>query len=546
MDIFGALRKCGALFLWYTTFVGASIFYTAVAAFSVGIFISSFVPIGFAEAGALGVVSLGLAAIYARNRNVDLSVYVLYGALFVGCGALGMLRMEYAEMQEVTPFFEDQVGQEVVMEGVVRREPDERESTTHLYVEVEDEMVLVVTSRYAEVFYGDRIRFSGELSKPESFETDLGRTFNYPGYLHARGVSYTVWYAHAEVLATDQGNPLFARLLAFKYAFMEQIESLIPEPQSGLAEGLLLGVKRALGEDLESAFRTTGIIHIVVLSGYNVMLVVAFVLYMLSFVLPLRGRLLFGLCAITAFAFMVGLSATVVRASIMAALILIARTFGRTYEVVRALFITGVVMLLFNPYLLVFDTGFQLSFVATFGLIMLAPVIERAVTFMPKSLGLREFLTATLATQIFVTPILLYQIGEFSVVAVLVNLLVLPMVPVAMLLTFIMGMLGFISATLALPFAFFAHVSLTYILRIAEFFAQLPFASYVVPPFPFVAVVLAYVALGYGLYRMHCSLYARDSDPNPLRGWTIVEEHTLIQNDSSTKDESLDTPVFFR
>jgi len=87
----------------------------------------------------------------------------------------------------------------------------------------------------------------------------------------------------------------------------------------------------------------------------------------------------------------------------------------------------------------------------------------------PNFLQAREFLTATVATQIFVMPILLYSIGEFSVVSVVVNVLVLPMVPIAMLLTFITGIVGLVSLNLALLLGFVTTLSLSYILIAAEF-----------------------------------------------------------------------------
>jgi competence protein ComEC len=239
---------------------------------------------------------------------------------------------------------------------------------------------------------------------------------------------------------------------------------------------------------------------------------------------------------------MVGFSATVVRASIMAALVLIAKQIGRTYTVIRSLLITGIVMVLINPYLLGFDVGFQLSFIATLGLILLAPCIEKYVKFMPTTIGLREFLTATVATQIFVTPMLLYHIGEFSVVSVLVNMLVLPMVPVAMLLTFAAGMAGFVSAAASIPIGYIAYLSLLYITWIAQFFAQLPFASFVVPAFPFAYVFLAYISLAWVLWKAGASQKLKD----PLSGWTIVDEETLVPVSVPASAASSATPVFFR
>ena len=284
------------------------------------------------------------------------------------------------------------------------------------------------------------------------------------------------------------------------------------------------------------------------LSGYNVAIVVAFVLYVLAVVLPLRGRLVVGILAILAFALMVGLSATVVRASLMAALILVAQATGRIYMIARALLFTAVLMVLANPYILIYDPGFQLSFLATLGLIVGAPWLQDRLTFVPGMFGIREFLTATVVTQLFVLPLLLWQIGELSIVSVVVNVLVLPLVPIAMLLTFITGLLGFVSTSLATPVAYLTSFSLTYILTIAEWFAVLPFAAVAVPPFPFWVVPLAYVGLGYICYR----LWQREQLPtvateNLTAGWTIEEEVEEIKSGKEADASSPpSTPIFFR
>lgn len=523
--------------------------YAATIAFTLGVFLRSVYAIGLAEIVFVLVLACGVGVLWRKNASGIFAPQLLIASVALFCIALGMLRLEWASWSEVNPQFESRVGSEVVLEGTIVREPDVRESTTHLYTNVEGETILVIADRYGSYTYGDVIAVTGLLGKPESFETDLGRTFNYPGYLHARGVSYTLSYTTVERIDTGSGNPIIATLLAWKHAFMRSIESLLPEPQVGLSEGLLLGVKRALGEDLERVFRETGIIHIVVLSGYNIMLVVAFVTFFLSALLPRRWQLPFGLVAIASFALLVGLSATVVRASIMAALYLVARSLYRTYVVVRALMLAGVVMLCINPYLLAFDTGFQLSFVATLGLILLAPHIEARLMRVPNTfLKTREFLTATLATQIFVLPVLLYQIGEFSVVSVIVNVLVLPMVPVAMLLTFITGMVSVVSTSVASVLALFTYVSLSYIIVVAEWFAAVPFASYVVPAFPFWMVVVSYGALGYLVWRLE---YTNANSPaEVLTDWVIEEEDVvrarLTEQSEPAGEHSAQVPVFLR
>lgn len=519
---------------------GGFIFYAVTISFALGVFVRSFYALGLPEIVWLLLLALTVAVVGHKKSETLFASTLVSLSICVFVFALGALRFEFASWYETNPDFETRVGEKITIEGIVAREPSERANTTHLFVDVENELLLIIADRHAEEFaYGDRLRVNATLKKPESFETDLGRTFNYPGYLLAQGVSYTLPFAEVEVLEREQGNPLLAQIFAAKQAFIRKIESLIPEPQAGLSEGLLLGVKRALGADLEEVFRKTGIIHIVVLSGYNIMLVVIFIRYMLGFVMGRRAGSLFSLFAVALFAIMVGLSATVLRASIMAGLLIVLGFTGRVYLVLRGLMLAGFIMLLLNPYLLAFDVGFQLSFLATLGLILVAPTLSERFAFVPAHpyVNAREYLVATLATQLFVLPLLLYQIGEFSVVAVLVNVLVLAMVPISMLLTFLTGMVAFLSPALAVPLAFLDYLSLSYISGVAVWFAKLPFASFIVPSFPFYLVPMAYAGMGYFIWRF---IY-REKGDEELVGWTIVEEREILP-----EAVAVETSHFFR
>jgi len=234
------------------------------------------------------------------------------------------------------------------------------------------------------------------------------------------------------------------------------------------------------------------------------------------------------------------------------------------------LLVAATIMVLINPYILVYDVGFQLSFLATAGLILLAPHIEKVFLKVTNFLGARSFIVATIATQIAVLPLLLYKIGEFSVVAVIVNVLVLPMVAAAMLLTFLTGLLAFISPLLASVVAVPAYWSLQYINEIALWFSALPFAAFIVPPFPFYLVPLLYIVLGFLLWRFYDpslgsgygdmaeKFLHTDKDKNitaELAAWEIVEEpddelKTSLkskQKPEPQKDSDSDgVPIFFR
>ncbi len=485
-------------------------FYLIVAAFAGGVLFRSFVEVSFSEILWVAMLAFVMAVV-GRGRGRMLLV-----SLAIFCFSLGLLRTEWASWGTNNPYLESRVEQSVSLEGVIKREPEDRVNSTRLFVKTDYGLVLVMTPLGGEWRYGEKVLVTGNLQKPEKFETDLGRTFNYPGYLLAQGVSYQISFAEMEKREVSASVAL-ATLYDFKHHFMMNLERLIPEPQVGLGEGLLLGVKKALGEDLEKTFRQTGIIHIVVLSGYNVMIVVTFILFILGSIFGRRLSTVFGIIGIVLFALLVGFGATVVRASLMASLLLVMGFTGRVYLALRGLFLAGALMIVWNPYSLAFDIGFQLSFLATLGLILLSPYLSKQLTLIPNFVGIREFLVATLATQLFVLPLLLHQIGEFSVVAVIVNVIVLPMVPVAMMLTFITGLIGFVSTTLALPFAYAAHLSLSYIITVAEWFGTLPFAAFSVPPFAFWFVPLGYAAIAVLVWQL-------GREPDVLQGWEIVEE----------------------
>jgi competence protein ComEC len=192
---------------------------------------------------------------------------------------------------------------------------------------------------------------------------------------------------------------------------------------------------------------------------------------------------------------MAGASATVVRASVMAILAMLAAHVHRPHTIERLLTIAAFVMVCVNPFVLVFDAGFQLSFLATIGLIMYAPLFERWFSFVPARYELRSIVAATFATQLTVLPLLLYQVGQASLVAPIVNVLVLPAVPLVMALTFVAGTLGTVSGVIALPFAWPAHVLLAYMFSVVDLFSQVPFAAVSLPLMSWWCVVLFYILL---------------------------------------------------
>lgn len=389
--------------------------------------------------------------------------------------------------------------QKVSIVGKVSNEPDIRDTTTRLIIEVDymsgdrgsrkmlNEKLIAITSHYPERQIGDALSLIGTIQVPDNFENENGIEFDYINYLAKDRIYSLMYYPRVENLnglygSTDSekslGIKIEQKIFLIKKLFLEKIQSIMPSPESELLGGILLGTKRSLGADLEEKFRRTGLIHIVVLSGYNVTIIAEAIFRFFGF-LPRIFATTLGVISILVFMVMVGSGATVVRATIMALLALTARISGRTYGVNRALFAAGAIMIIHNPMVLIYDPSFQLSFLATVGLINFGEFVKKGLRFIPEKFELREISTATLSTQLAVFPLLMKMTGELSVVAPIVNILTLQVIPITMLLGFIAGLIGFVSQSVGVVAALLPYLFLKYVLVIVDFFSGFSFATYV-------------------------------------------------------------------
>jgi competence protein ComEC len=266
--------------------------------------------------------------------------------------------------------------------------------------------------------------------------------------------------------------------------------------------GLILGEKSAFSEELRTSFVNTGTIHIVALSGYNVTIVAEWLMKIFNqiYFLPNNFGIFMGIFSIILFVLMTGASSTAIRAGIMAILVLVARLTGRNYDVGRALILAGVFMIMLNPFVLVYDVSFQLSFIATIAVIFFTPRIEKYFLWLPKTFGLRDIISVTSAAYIFVCPFILYKMGNLSIVALPTNILVLPFIPLTMFFGFLTGIAGVIWDAFAIPFGYIGYVFLHYELWIISFFSSIPFASISIPDFPLIVTLTIYIYFVYMLF----------------------------------------------
>jgi len=382
--------------------------YQFVVSFILGIIFQQVFNFGWTIGALVFLVSLALFLYFKKEYlSIGKVVLVIGTALFVG-----ILRMSFIDVSP-DPSLVKFVGQKISFEAVISEEPDIRDTSTRYTIKPDSSKsrILLVADRFPELEYGDKIKVSGRLDLPENFQNDNGTEFDYVSYLSKDKIHFLIYRPEIEKIGNG-GNQVMAFLYSIKNIFIKKISAVVPEPNSSFLGGVIFGAKQSLGTELLDDFKKVGLIHIVVLSGYNITIIAVGVFYLTSFLGKRNLGFILSAIFIILFAIMVGLGATVIRACIMALIAIFARFLGRPAQALRWLFVAGFLMLLWNPLVLFYDPSFQLSFMATLGLILFSPFIYSFISrhkvkkFIPEKLGLREIVSSTLAVQFFVLLLL--------------------------------------------------------------------------------------------------------------------------------------------
>ncbi len=289
-----------------------------------------------------------------------------------------------------------------------------------------EDRLLVRLPRGIAVESGDRLRLTTRVELPEDFDG-----FAYREYLARQGIGGIGEAQSAERVGRTDGPA--AWLASIRNALLDGLNRVVPEPEAALGAGILLGVRSAIAPDINEAFARAGLTHVVAISGWNIAIVAALVAAAARPVERRGGRwsaALIVTATVAGYVVLTGATPSVVRAALMAGALLVGRLGGSRAHAGSALALAALVMLLVAPSLL-WDVGFQLSLLATGGLIWFGGPIERRLAGWPGLI--REPVALTLAAQVTTLPVILVNFERLSLVAPVANVLVVPFVPLAML-----------------------------------------------------------------------------------------------------------------
>lgn len=484
--------------------MGSRAFWAVVLGFLSGVFLRSFLLIGWSFVGFFAFLGITVFLTGKTTRVPLVSTRGTLVALTLLSCAAGIARMQAAVVTG-DPNVTANIGKSVTIRGFVSQEPDSRDTTTLLSIEANELIVgnetipvhagiLAQMPAHARVAYGDEVQVHGDLALPEVFQTGVDREFDYPTYLAAQGIEYQLSYAQLDSISGNSGEPLQAFAIGTKENFLRGLGAVMPDPEAALAGGITVGDKRSVGPELTSDFQRDSLVHMIVLSGYNITVVLNAVARLLLWA-PRSLQFSGSVFTVIFFIFMSGGASSATRAGLMALIAVAARATHRIYLGERVLAFVSLLMVAWNPWTLCFDPSFQLSALATLGLILFTPTFAEWFSKIPEKFGAREILASTCATQLMVLPLLLYQNGMLSIVALPANLFALLPVPWAMFFSLIAGAGGFFFGSNVSFLAWPAYALLWYIVWVAHSLASLPFAAVSTPSFSAAWMFAAYAAL---------------------------------------------------
>lgn len=403
-------------------------------------------------------VGLALAACLIIIVFIDKTLFtdfVRVTIIFI-CGCLiGLIRTYFAYIEVPDPILNNYVGTKQVISAKVVTSIDGRDNSVSFNVQpiVEDDLdsklseiplIHVIADRFTDVAYGDIVRIEGIV---DSVLTN-SKTYARVGESYIRkGVLYEIVFPEITLLQRGYGSYLKENIVSLNSWIKETITLYVREPSAGFINGILIGEKRGLSREWYDAFTRVGLTHVIVLSGYNLAVIFAWtkiILRRTSFFIQNS----FGVLSVILLVLVSGAEAPAVRAGILVLIVALASLLQRQQDAGYFLSLTIFLMLLVNPFYLLYDVSFQLSVAATYGLVYIAPILQKYLSHFPRIVG--DVVRDTSSAQLAVLPLQLFYFGTFSWVAIFVNIIVLPIIPVLMILGVLILSTSFLS-----PVAYF-------------------------------------------------------------------------------------------
>ncbi len=317
-----------------------------------------------------------------------------------------------------------------------------------------------------ELKKGTLISLSGEFSLPDLARNTGG--FNYRRYLNSQKIYGIIRAKNYYVSNLAKFNLIYY----IQEEIYKSFARLFPKDEMGLIIGMMIGETKDISEDVLENFKTTGITHLIAVSGSNVVYVVVLVQFLFKKFFGKRATYFISIFFLILFMLISGASASVCRATLMIILSICADIFFLKSDTFSNILTSAFVLILLNP-LVIYDVGFILSFGGTLGIVLLSKDFTRLF----KRLGkLSETLSVTCSAQLILAPIMMYYFNTFSILSIVTNIIVVPISGSITILGFVVFIISKISFSIAKLIANSLYVLATFTIWVADMFSKIPFS----------------------------------------------------------------------
>jgi len=381
------------------------------------------------------------------------------------------------------------------------------------YFKTRGRVLLRVYDKNIVFKYGDKIEAETVLKKPD-LPGNFG-AFNYRQYLIRKKIYIigNIYQDQIKVIGSSNKVNLFAVIKNIRSKISQKIDAIYDIPAKALVKAIITGERDEISNELIKVFQDAGIIHILAISGLHVG-ILASIIYFILKIIPERLikrniRFIIMIVLLVGFAIMTGLRPSVSRATLMFIIILGANIFNRPYHVYNSLILTAIIILFFQP-LLLFDAGFLLSFVVTFFIIFLSPVIENKIYFMPEYVS--KPLSVSVAAWLGSIPLTAYFFYQVSIISILANIIVIPFISIILIIALATILFSFLPLSMITSFLALLNESLISVfLFIGRIFSTMPISYkniaqpeiFMIILYYMVVIVFFYAASLWSEYNTH-------------------------------------------
>ena len=402
-------------------------------------------------------------------------------------------------------------GTSIEVSGVVKSDPVTKGNTQEMTIAVSSPFnarILAKLNVYPKFAYGDEVHGKAMIERP---------TGGYARYLEGSYIRGVMNFPTFTKTGEWDGSRAKALLLGIKHSITEAFARVLPPEEATFLSGLTIGARGEFSKELSDAMQRSGTTHLVALSGYNISILVYVVMGILLHMMPRRIALIFAVYAITGFVVMTGAESSVVRASIIGFIMLASLEIGRVRDFRNIILLACLLMVLLSPKILMFDIGFQLSFLSLLGIVYLGPLLAQifGVEGNEGFLSWKAAFIATLSAQLATLPILAGSFGSFSPIALISNILILEFIPLTMALGFLIALAApfahFVALVLGLIASVFLKLELLMIYLFAWFGAPIPISMSMFWVVAYYALLLWWI---YGYKKIPQRVRERNVNPS--------------------------------